>query len=127
MGHQALHQIGDAGAVDAGGSHDVGLTEAVGFRDRLQDSVLAGCQGYPDMGSEHSVRALSGSMQEMQQRLQRRGGRPRTLRHERVGAAKAAPLEGLMEDPEKMQQDDHEDRHACQPQNDIAQHLDLLR
>jgi len=37
-----------------------------------------------------------------------------------VGAPKAAPLTGLMEDPEKVQKDDHGDRHASQPENDIA-------
>jgi len=38
----------------------------------------------------------------------------------RVEAAKAAPLNRLMKDSEKVQQNDHEDRHACQPENDIA-------
>jgi hypothetical protein len=31
----------------------------------------------------------------------------------------------LVEHPEKMQQDDHEDRHTCQPENDIAEHRGL--
>jgi hypothetical protein len=33
-----------------------------------------------------------------------------------IGVAKATPLKGLMEDPEQMQKDDHEERHACQPE-----------
>jgi len=52
----------------------------------------------------------------------------------RTGAAMCPPLMppdvigggGLVEDPEQMQQDDHEDRHTCQPKDDVAQH-DALR
>jgi hypothetical protein len=31
-----------------------------------------------------------------------------------------------MEDAEQMQEDDDEDRHTGQPQDDVAQHEDLL-
>jgi len=85
MGHQSLHQIGDARAINAGSRHNIGLAKAVRPGDRLQNDVLEGSEGGPGMAGEHCVRALSGSVQEMQQRLQRRSGRRGTLRHESRG------------------------------------------
>jgi hypothetical protein len=48
------------------------------------------------------------------------------LRHDGYGVAEATPAGALMEHPEQVQQDDHENRHACQPENDVAKHRGLL-
>jgi hypothetical protein len=34
----------------------------------------------------------------------------------------AVPPTASVQDAEEVQQDDHEDRHSCQPKNNISQH-----
>jgi hypothetical protein len=66
MSYQSLSQLGDAGAVDAGGRHDIRLAKAIRRGDGLQHNVLARGKGAASVLSEHCIRPLAGSVQQMQ-------------------------------------------------------------
>jgi hypothetical protein len=60
------HEVGGAGAINSGRSHDIGLAQAALMGDRLQDRELAGGEvSVPHVSGEQAVGALTGAMQQM--------------------------------------------------------------
>jgi len=104
--------------------HDVGLAETILLRYCLKHRELSWCQlCIRQMIHEETVRSLARAMEQVKKgRRSRIGGR----RHggcQNVNERDTAdPPRASVQDAEEVQQDDHEDRHSCQPKNDISKH-----
>ena len=77
------------------------------------------------MAGEQAVGPLAGTMQEMEggeRDLAARGIGRSLLKGRGTRRIVGCPVDASVENAEQVQQDDHEDRHAGHPQDDVAKH-----